>query len=41
MLIHEDWAAITRSCITGIWKNKKYHYLAHDFKGFSVDEDLN
>jgi hypothetical protein len=40
MLVGEAWAAITHSCMNGVWKQMCPH-LVHNRKGFSVDEDLN
>jgi hypothetical protein len=40
MLVGEAWAAVTRMCMNGVWK-QMCPYLVHDCKGFSVDEDLN
>jgi hypothetical protein len=40
MLVGEAWSAVTHSCMNTAWRSVCPD-LVHDFKGFSVDEDVN
>ncbi|GFG29801.1 hypothetical protein Cfor_00232 [Coptotermes formosanus] len=40
MLVDEAWASVPHVCMNAVWRSVCPD-LVHDFKGFSVDEDVN